>query len=55
VFFLHGDEVKRHPESSAVDPDPRPDPDYFAPPGSGSGSFHHQEKIVRKTMISTVL
>jgi hypothetical protein len=42
------------------------DPDVFGPPGSasgsvfhmyGSGSFHHQPKIVRKikTLISTVL
>ncbi len=39
------------------------DPDVFGPPGSGSirtrygsgsGSFHHQTKIVRKTLISTV-
>jgi hypothetical protein len=40
------------------------DPDIFGPPGSasgsvshkyGSGSFHHQAKLVRKTLISTVL
>jgi hypothetical protein len=42
------------------------DPFVFGPPGSasgsvshkygsGSGSFHHQAKIVRKTLISTVL
>jgi hypothetical protein len=38
------------------------DPYVFGPPGSGSvsqrygsGSFHHQAKIVRKALISTVL
>jgi hypothetical protein len=44
-------------------PDP-PDPHVFGPPGSGStsqrygsgsGSFYHQAKIVRKTLIPTVL
>jgi hypothetical protein len=43
-------------------PDP-PDPQIFGPPGSGSinqrygsgsGSFYHQAKIVRKTLIPTV-
>ncbi len=43
----------------------RPDPHVFGPPGSGSisqqrygygsGSFCHQAKIVRKTLIPTVL
>jgi hypothetical protein len=46
-----------------VDPDP-PDPNVFGPPGSGSGSiiqrygsgsFYRKAKIVRKTLISTVL
>jgi hypothetical protein len=37
-----------------------PDPNIFGPPGSGSistrsGSFNHQAKIVRKTLIPTVL
>jgi|LakMenEpi03Aug12_release.lakeMendotaPanAssembly.Ray.scaffolds.fasta_scaffold248708_2 hypothetical protein len=41
-----------------------PDPYVFVPPGSGSviqlygsgsGSFYHKEKVVRKTLISTVL
>jgi hypothetical protein len=43
-----------------------PDPHVFRPPrsgstsqrygsGSGSGSFYHQAKIVRKTLIPTVL
>jgi hypothetical protein len=41
-----------------------PDPHVFGPPGSGSisqrygsesGSFYHQAKIVRKTMILTAL
>ncbi len=31
-----------------------PDPYVFGPPGSGSGSFYHQEKKVRKTLIPTV-
>ncbi len=35
-------------------PDP-PDPHLFGPPGSGSRSFYHQAKIVRKTLIPTVL
>jgi hypothetical protein len=41
---------------------PDQEPKYFGPPGSGSvsqrygtGSFHHQAKIVRKPFISTVL
>jgi hypothetical protein len=49
-----------------VDPDPHQEPYVFGPLGSasefnshkygsGSGSFHHQAKIVRKTLISTVL
>jgi hypothetical protein len=48
------------------DPDPHPDPYVFGPfvsdsgsvshkYGSGSGSFHHQAKIVRKILIYTVL
>jgi hypothetical protein len=48
--------------ASVVDPDPY----VFGPPGSasgsvshkygsGSGSFHHEAKIVRKALISTVL
>jgi hypothetical protein len=48
--------------TSVVDTDPY----VFGPPGygsvststrygSGSGSFHHQAKIVRKTLISSVL
>jgi hypothetical protein len=50
---------------SVADPDPNPDPDppdphVFGPPGSGStsqrygsgsGSFYHHAKIVRKTLI----
>jgi hypothetical protein len=59
------------PESSVADPDPDPpDPHVFGPPGSrsgstsqmygsgsgaGSGSFHHHAKIVRKTLIPTIL
>jgi hypothetical protein len=44
------------------DPNPEPDPHVFGPPGSGStsqrygsGSFYHQAKIVRKTLIPNVL
>ncbi len=50
-----------------LDPDP-PDPHVFGPPGSGSisqryglgfgsgsGSFYHQAKIIRKTLIPTAL
>ncbi len=51
--------------TSVADPDP-PDPSVFWPPGSGSesisqrygsgsGSFDHEAKIVRKASISTVL
>ncbi len=45
------------------DPDP-PDPHVFGPPGSesvskrsgsGSGSFYHHAKIVRKTLVPTIL
>ncbi len=56
-------------QSSVADPDPNPDPDLpdrhvSGPPGSrsgstsqkyGSGSFYHRAKIVRKTLIFTVL
>ncbi len=48
-------------DTSAVDPDP-PDSHVFWPPGSGSisqrygsGSFYHHAKIVRKTLIPTIL
>jgi hypothetical protein len=44
-----------------ADPDP-PDPHVFGSPGSGStserygsGSFYHHAKIVRKTLIPTIL
>ncbi len=37
--------------SSVVDPDPNPDPCVLGHPGSGS--FYHQAKIVRKTLILT--
>ncbi len=49
---------------SVTDPDPNPDPYVFGPPESGSGStshrygsgsFYHQAKIVRKTLIPAVL
>jgi hypothetical protein len=41
---------------SVSDPNPDPDPSdsyVFRPPGSGS--FYHQAKIVRKTLIPTVV
>jgi len=48
-------------ECSVPDPDP-PDPHVFGPPGSGStsqrygsGSFYHHAKIVRKTLIPSIL
>ncbi len=53
--------------SSVADPDPDPpDPHVFGPPGSesttqrygsgsGSGSFYHHAKILRKTLIPTFL
>jgi hypothetical protein len=51
---------------SVADTDPHKDPDVLGPTGcasgsvvqnygSGSGSFQHQAKIVRKTLIPTVL
>jgi hypothetical protein len=45
--------------SSVADPDPNPDPDQpdphvYGPPGSGSGSFYHHAKIIRKTLIPTI-
>ncbi len=56
-------------KTSVADPDPNPDPldPYVFGPlgsgyisqtqryGSGSGSFHHQAKIVRKTLIPIAL
>jgi hypothetical protein len=48
-------------KSSVPDPD-FPDPHVFGPPGSGStsersgsGSFYHHAKIVRKTLIPSIL
>jgi hypothetical protein len=56
-------------QGSVAETDPNPDPDpqdphVFGPPGSGSGSisqryrsgsFYHQAKKVRKTLIPTAL
>ncbi len=51
-------------QTSVADPNLDPDPHVFGPPGSGSGfirqrygsgSFYYYAKIVRKTLISTVL
>ncbi len=59
-----------YPLPSVADPDPHPDPYVFGPHGyeswsvshkhgfgskSGSGSFYHHVKIVRKTVICTFL
>ncbi len=48
--------------SSFPDPDPEPDLHVFGPPGSGSipltsgsRSFYHHAKIVRKTLIPSIL
>ncbi len=58
-FSLH----KQDKKSVFPDPDP-PDPHVHGPPGSGSisqrygsgsGSFYHHAKIVRKTLIPTIL
>jgi hypothetical protein len=38
-------------DCSVADPDPNPDPHVFGPPGS----FYHHAKIVRKTLIPTIL
>ncbi len=64
LYFSFVSEASDKLAGSVVDPDPY-DPYVFVPPGSpgsvshkngsGSGSFHHQAKIVRKTIISTVL
>ncbi len=61
--------IARYRNISVADPDPNPDPDppdqnVFGPPGSGSisqrygsgsGSFYYHAKIVRKTLIPTIL
>ncbi len=44
----------RYLSSNVAGPDPSDLYD-FGPPGSGSGSFTHQAKIVRRTLIPTVL
>ncbi len=44
--------------NSVADPDPNPDPPdphVFGPPVSGSGSFYHHAKKIRKTLIPTIL
>jgi hypothetical protein len=41
-----------------IDPNPEadpPDPHVFEPPGFGSRYFYHHAKIVRKTLIPTIL
>ncbi len=59
--------ICRGSQSSVADPDPDPDPPdphVVGPPGSGcgstsqrygSGSFFYHAKIVRKTLIPTIL
>ncbi len=60
----HVQDVTGLQKSSVADPDPNPEPHVFGPPGSGStgqrygsGSrlFYHHAKIVRKTLIPTIL
>ncbi len=53
-------EILHFKETNAADPDP--DPHVYEPPGSGStsqrygsGSFYHHAKIVKKTLIPTIL
>ncbi len=60
IYYLHFFKTvnKRILGTSVADPDPNPDPSdpyVFEPPGSGSGSFYYQEKLVRKTLIPSVL
>jgi hypothetical protein len=68
VHFEKNKYVKETAKCSVADPEPHSDPDQyvFGPPGfasvsvghkygSGYGSFHHQAKIERKTLLSTVL
>jgi hypothetical protein len=61
----YSDEHLPRTRISVPDPDP-PDPHAFGPPGSGagstsqrygsgSGSFYHHAKIVRKTLIPSIL
>jgi hypothetical protein len=62
--YLKGSRFISYVTTSVADPDPNPsDPYVFWPPGSGSicqrygfrsGSFYHQAKIVRKTLIPTI-
>ncbi len=71
TFIAYCTQIKYHASHyvsiSVSDPNPS-DPSVFGPPGSGSwsgpgsisqrygsGSFYHQAKIVRKTLIPTVL
>ncbi len=65
ICILTKETAKNSTLTSSV-PDPNPDPHVFGPPGSGSisqmygsgsgsGSFYHQAKKGRKTLIPTVL
>jgi hypothetical protein len=55
--------INGYRDTSVADPDPNPDtdppdppdPHVFGPPGFGTGSFYHHAKIVRKTLIPTIL
>ena len=63
--YLKGISDESFLATSVADPDPDPpDPRVVGPPGSGStsqrygsgsGSFCHHAKIVRKTLIPTIL
>ncbi len=49
---MHGSVLRIRIRNPDQDPS---DPYVCGPPGSGSGSFYHQAKIVRKTLIPTAL
>jgi hypothetical protein len=60
LVAFEGNSLRAYEEISVADPDPH----VFGPPGSGStsqrygsgsGSFYHHAKIVRKNLIPTIL
>jgi hypothetical protein len=64
VRYVKESRINTHIKGIVADSVPGPYPCVFGPPesgpvsqryGSGSGSFHHQAKIVIKTLIPTVL
>jgi hypothetical protein len=54
IQYEHIPQVMKRLGTSIVDPDLQ-DVNIFEPPRSGSGTFPHQAKKLRKTLISTVL